>query len=246
MPVTMHKPQSGRPSPDYERVTSKARINWLLNQLLAKRSLLTIDIEDAVEQFTSAILKVDEHNSRVILDGLMPDSGNQLLAKKSEFRVSGSIDGVKIRFQATLNELQQHNGTVSVAAHIPKLIHYRQRRDSHRIQSPMHFTLNAMMLMENNSVQEGILRDLSHGGAQVLLQPGSSETPKSTLLECSIQLPTDETLYCSAMVCYSISSGNNSGVRTGLRFLGLTPYQQRAIERSTAFLEQQLAKKLAR
>ena len=246
MPATVHKPQSGSPSSEYERVTGNARILWLLNQLLTKRSLLTINLEGEAEQFTSAILEVDERGNQVILDGLMPDSGNQLLAKESEFRVSGSIDGIRIKFQATLSELQQHNGTVSVAAHIPKLINYRQRRDSHRIQSPMHYTLKVMLAIGNNRVEEGILRDLSHGGAQVLLQPGTTDIPKSTLLECSIQLPTDETLYCSAMVCYAFSPGNNSSARTGLRFLELTPYQQRAIERSTAFLEQQLAKKLAK
>ena len=246
MSALQHKSESGGYPSEYERVTGNARVIWILNQLLLKRALLTINIDGEPEQFTSAILEVDERNNLVILDGLMPCSGNELFAHNREIQVSGFIDGIKVKFRATFTELRQHNGMASIAAHIPGLVNYRQRRNSHRIQSPMHFTFRVTLVFEDDHAEEGMLRDLSHGGVQVLLQTGASVISKSTLLECAIQLPTDETLYCTAIVCYSGVSGNSSGVRTGLRFLGLTPYQQRAIERSTAFLEQQLAKKLAK
>lgn len=246
MPAPLHKPESDSYLAGYEQVTGTARVTWFLNQLLTSRALLTINFDGEQEQFTSAILEVDIRNNLVILDGLMPDSGNRLFASNQVFQVSGWIDGKKVKSAFTCMEVQEQNGNTCIAAHIPKLIYYRQRRDSHRIQSPMHFTFRVMLDFEDNHTEEGLLRDLSHGGAQVLLHTSSDVIANSTLLECAIQLPKDETLYCTAIVCYSDTSGSNNGVRAGLRFLGITPHQQRTIERSTAFLEQQLARKLAK
>lgn len=244
-PAPEHRNAINRDSDEIERITSSKRIAWILQQLVKKRELLTITLDGETEQFTSAIVDVDTGNNALMLDELMPRRGNELLIGKRSFRATGRIDGIMVDFDTSVEEVGSQDGLVCITAGFPDLLYYLQRRDYHRVRLPLSYSVRVTLYSTGDHGEEGQLRDISLGGAQIILPPESAITP-GTMYECAFELPTGDSIYCSADVCYTGEFGRLNEVRTGIRFQKLTPFQKRIIERSVVSIEQELRKKLAR
>jgi c-di-GMP-binding flagellar brake protein YcgR len=232
-------------SPDIERITECGRIIWILTQLMEKRELLTISIEGSQEKFSSAIIEVDVKAGQAHLDELMPRLGNKLMVDKCRFQVSGRLDGINVDFNMSLVDTGRHDGLVDYVVSIPKAVNYWQRRDSHRVRLPMNPSFRVTLVSRDNVVAEGSLRDISHGGAQVLLKSGTTVTSGKMLYECAVELPTGPEIYCTVDVRYSTPCGKHNDIRAGIRFLDLTPYQQRIIAQCVASVELEYIRKRA-
>jgi len=217
----------------------------MLTQLMEKRVLLTIAFEDSQEKFTSTIVKVDTKAGRAHLDELMPRMGNKLMVRKCSFQVSGRLDGINVDFNMTHADTGMQDGLINIAACLPKAVNYQQRRDTHRVRLPMIPDFRVTLVSKDNVIAEGLLRDISHGGAQVVLNSGSKVTPISMLYECAVELPTGAIIYCAVDVRYFMPFGKHNDIRAGIRFLDLTPYQQRVIDQCVASVELEYIRKRA-
>jgi c-di-GMP-binding flagellar brake protein YcgR len=244
IPATEVRSARNHNSSDIERITSTTRIAWILDHLKKKRELLTISIDDVAEPFTSAIVDVDAENGTLVLDELIPRTGNELIIARRRFRITARLDGIKVDFDTTLAEVGEQDGLICFTADLPGLLYYQQRRDFHRVRLPLSYPFRVTLASKDNHVEEGLLRDISFGGAQVILPPESSITARTGTYDCAIELPTGESVYCSVEIRYASVFGRRNEVRTGIRFLDLTPVQKRIIERSVASIEQELLKKL--
>ena len=217
----------------------------MLTRLMEKRDLLTISIEGSQEKFTSTIIEVDVKAGQVHLDELMPRLGNKLMVDKCRFQVSGRLDGINIDFNMSLVDTLRHGGIVDYVVSIPKAVNYWQRRDSHRVRLPMTPSFRATLVSRDNVVAEGLLRDISHGGAQLILKSGTTVTSGKMLYECAVELPEGPEIYCTIDVRYALPYGKHNDIRAGIRFLDLTPYQQRIIAQCITSVELEFIRKHA-
>ncbi|MGB5605758.1 MAG: flagellar regulator YcgR PilZN domain-containing protein [Gammaproteobacteria bacterium] len=228
-----------------ERITDTGRITWLLTQLMEKRELLTLCIGGSQDKFTSAIINVDAGKGLARLDELMPRMGNKLMVKKCGIQASARLDGINMDFNMSLVDTGKQDGLIYFAVHMPKAVNYQQRRDTHRVRLPLLPDFQVILVSNDQVTEEGVLRDISHGGAQIILKSGSRVTPVKMLYECAVELPSGEQIYCSADVRYAMSFGNRNDMRVGIRFLDLTPLQQRIIDRCVASVELEFIRKRA-
>ena len=234
-----------RDAEDIERVTSNKRIDWILKQLMKKRELLTITLAGDTEEYTSAIVDVCSGDNTLLLDELVPHGGNRLIASKRCFRTTCRLDGITVDFDTSLVKADKQDGMICYTANFPDLIYYQQRRDFHRVRLPLSNPPRVTLLATGDHSEEGQLRDISLGGAQIILPPGAS-LAQGAMYECAFALPTGDTIYSCVEVCYASVFGSRDEVRAGIRFLDLTTVQKRISERSVITIEQELRKRLAR
>jgi c-di-GMP-binding flagellar brake protein YcgR len=94
-------------------------------------------------------------------------------------------------------------------------------------------------------VTEGLLQDLSHGGAGILLPEGTRSVVPGVCCECAIELTDAVWLYCSVELCHMSSCRYPDRQLVGARFGALSPAQARLIGQCISALERELIRKRA-
>ena len=149
--------------PDSERITDPVRVARLLEQLAKRHELLTAEIPGHPERYTTSIVNVG--SPYVLLDELMPTTGHPLLLAERTLQVTGKLDGIDIRFITTLEHVDKQDDMVTYHMNLPGQLEYRQRRMDYRAHIPMAQLLRVIIDSGDGTVVEGVLHDLSHGGA---------------------------------------------------------------------------------
>jgi c-di-GMP-binding flagellar brake protein YcgR len=215
----------------------------LLERLAKQHALLTVDIPGHREHYTSSIVTVDR--PYVLLDELLPSTGHQLLLAERTLQVTGKLDGIDIRFITTLERVDSTNDMVTYHLNLPGQIDYRQRRLAYRAHIPMVKLLRVIIDSSDGTVVEGVLHDLSHGGAGMIFPDGPPAVVPGLLHECAIELPDDAWLYCEVELRYSKSIRSRNRQLIGARFSELSPAQARLVGQCVLELERELVRKRA-
>lgn len=235
---------SYRSLPDSERITNPTRVARLLDQLARRHALLTVEIPGHADRFTSCIVSVDE--PFVLLDELLPADGQRLLLAERRLRVTGKLDGIDVRFQAQLARVDEQDGVITSYLDLPGTLEYRQRRMDFRAHIPLSQSLRVFVDDGEGTVIQGLLHDLSHGGAGILLPEEEAPRAGGRMYECAIELPGADWLYCSAELCYSRQSRFRGRLLVGTRFHNQTPFQARLVGQCIIRLErEQIRKRVA-
>ena len=229
--------------PDSEQLTDPARLVPLLDQLAKRHVALTVQVPGQDELFTSYIVDVDRKH--VLLDELLPVSGHQLLLRERSLEVAGKLDGIEIRFITTLERVDEQGKVVTYYMNLPKQLEYRQRRLAYRVHIPMAMTLRVIIDHRDGTVHEGVLHDLSHGGAGMIFPADNITVEHGPLQECAIEFPDEEWLYCAVELRYSKNIPSRNRQLIGAQFAGLLPVQERLVGRCINELERELIKKRA-
>ena len=241
--ITKARTSSYQSLPDSEQITDPARVSRLLERLAKRNALLTVEIPGHQEHYTSSIVSVD--TPYVLLDELLPPSGQQLLLKERTLQVTGKLDGIDIRFITTLERVDNRNNMVTCHMNLPGQIEYRQRRLAYRAHIPMAQTLRVIIDSKDGTAIEGVLHDLSYGGAGMIF-PGDPPVAEPGLLyECAIELPDDVWLYCAIELRYSKSIRSRDRQLIGARFNELSPAQARLVGHCVSKLERDFVRKRA-
>ena len=230
-----------KPLPDSEQITDPARVAHLLERLAQQHTLLTVEIPGNRDHYTSSIVGVDR--SYVLLDELLPSTGQALLLAERTLQVAGKLDGIDIRFITTLERVDDQDNVITYHAKLPRLLEYRQRRMNYRAHIPMAQTLRVIIENSDSTLIEGVLRDLSHGGAGVIFPDGKPAVEPGLLLECAIELHGDVWLYCTVELCHSKPVHAPEQQLVGARFTGLSQAQARLVGQCIAELERELIRK---
>lgn len=234
---------SYKPLPDCERITDPVRVAWLLEQLAKRHALLTAEIPGHPERYTTSIEGVD--SLYVLLDELLPTTGHPLLLAERTLQVTGKLDGVDIRFITTLDHVDTRDNMVTYHVNLPGRLEYRQRRQDYRAHIPMAQPRRVVIDSRDGLVVEGVLHDLSHGGAGIIFSAGPPGVEPGLLHECAIELPNDVWLYCTAELRYSKTIGLHDRQLIGARFADLSPAQTRLVGRCIVELERESIRKRA-
>lgn len=230
-----------QPLPDSEEITDTVRIERLLERWAKQRTLLTVDIPGHQEHYTSGIVSVDRPH--ILLDEILPASGHQQLLAERTLQVSGKMDGIDVRFITTLDHVDNRDNMVTYHMNLPEQIEYRQRRLAYRAHVPMAQTLRVLIDSKDGTMAEGVLHDLSHGGAGMIFSDGQPAMIPGQLYECAIELPDDVWLYCAVELRYSKNIRTRDRQLIGTRFDGLSPVQARLVGQCVSKLERESVRK---
>jgi c-di-GMP-binding flagellar brake protein YcgR len=242
--ITKARTSSDQSLADSEQITDTGRMVLLLERLAKQHSLLTVDIPGHQEHYTSSIVSVDR--PYVLLDELLPATGHQLLCAERTLQISGKLDGIDIRFITSLERVENRDNMVTYHMNLPGQIEYRQRRLAYRAHIPIAQTLRVIIDSREGIVAEGVLHDLSHGGAGMIFAGGRPPAAVPGLLyECAIELPDDVWLHCTVELCYSKSIRSRDGQLIGARFNELSPAQARLVGHCVSKLEREFVRKRA-
>ncbi len=213
----------------------------LLERMARQHVLLTVEIPGQPERYTSSIVNVDGPN--VLLDELLPTSGHQLLLAKRTLQVMGKLDGIDIRFIATLERVDDRDNMITYYMNLPKQLEYRQRRLDFRAHIPMAQTLRVIIDSNDGAVIEGVLHDLSHGGAGMVFTEAMPVVEPGLLHECAIELPDATWLYCAVELRHSKNIPLRDQQLVGARFADLSTAQSRLVGQCINALQREYLRK---
>ena len=151
---------------DSEQITDPAKILRLLKRFTKRYTPLTVQIPNHKEHYTSCILNID--GKYILLDELLPSTGNELLVTERALLVTGKIDGIVIQLFTTLKHVDDKDKMLTYYMKLPDLLEYQQRRQTYRASIPISRELPVIIENNNGILLKGELRNLSHGGAGMI------------------------------------------------------------------------------
>jgi c-di-GMP-binding flagellar brake protein YcgR len=226
-----------------EEITDPARVVPLLERLAKRRTPLAVKVNGHAEQFSSCIVNVDQKH--VLLDELLPSSGHALLLSKRKLQVIAKLDGIDICFDTTLERVDTEDRVVTYYAQLPGQIAYGQRRLDFRVHIPMATKLRVIIDSSDGSVFEGVLHDLSHGGAGMVFPGGKPNVTAGVLHDCAIELSDHDWLFTTVELRYSKRITFRDRQLIGARFADISPAQAQLIRQHICDLQRELLRKRA-
>lgn len=240
--ASKEKSSTYKPLTDSEVISNPAKISRLLERFTKGYNPLAVQIKGHKELYTSSIISVDE--KQILLDELLPSTGNQLLMAEHALQATGKLDGVDVRFTTSLKHTDDEN-TLTFYMNLPERIEYRQRRLSYRARIPMSMQLTVVIENKNSPKTKGTLRDLSYGGAGIIFLADDSHIKTGIQYDCIIKLPDGEDINCTIRLRYSKNIPSQKTQLIGVQFTGLLPEQSRHIGRCINELEREFIEKRA-
>ncbi|MDX2485938.1 MAG: flagellar brake protein [Gammaproteobacteria bacterium] len=237
----MHRTNPYKSLADSEQITDPAKILRLLKRFTKRYTPLTVQIPNPKEHYTSCIVGID--GKYILLDELLPSPGNELLVTERALLVTGKIDGIVIQLFTTLKRVDDKDKILTYYMKLPSLLEYQQRRQTYRASIPI--TRELPVIIENNHgiLLKGELRNLSHGGAGMILLADKTIMENGRLYECTIELPDGMQIYCTAELCFTKNIASRNKQYIGVQFVELLPMQSRLIGRCISELERELIRK---
>lgn len=226
-------------------ITHPARIVNLLQQVMEAPPLCSVSVIGANEIFSTSILDVQPEKDLIILDRLVPASGNSLLISHRTLKLSAYLNGIPLTFNLTGIAAGGSQTSVFYNARLPEKIYYPQRRSAPRIainSTPIGFRGTSS---ETRMTISGTVFDFSRGGIGVnfsndrgLIQRGD------TLTDCLIMLPDSYSLSFDLSVRFVKKASLSSRQKQiGGNFTALLPQDRKRLERYISTLEREQIRK---
>ena len=229
--------------PDSEQIIDPGRVTRLLERLARRYTPLSVKVSGHEELYTSCIVGVD--GSYVLMDELLPTGGHQLLLAERRLEVEGKLDGIDIQFTTTLKRVDDQDNVLTYCMNLPARLEYRQRRQAYRVHIPMTRKLSVIIENPDDTAVEGLLYDLSHGGAGIIFPAGKIIVEPGQLRECAIELPDDAWLYCAVELRYAKETSSRDRQHIGARFSQISPAQAQLVGTCINELEREFIRKRA-
>jgi len=150
-------------------------IYLLLRRVFSEHTLLTIRVGDHPEPYTSAILELVPGQHYLVLDELTPISGHALASNGAMFQVRAAVDGIELRFTATVLQMGEQNALPYYKVSFPTVIDYAQRRRQYRVTVPSNRGFEVEFRMSDGRQLAGELGDMSVGGFCARIRTGVLE-----------------------------------------------------------------------
>ncbi|MGZ8903961.1 MAG: flagellar brake protein [Methylobacter sp.] len=236
----------GRPHDDNPNfITNPETVIKLLRQIMAAPPLCSVTLNNSSKTFFTSILDIQEENSLIILDKLSPNSGNKVLLKNKELKLSNCINGVQLSFKLKEVSIENSQEAVLYKAHFPEKIYYPQRRSSPRITTDstlIHFQGTSR---DAKTIIGGYVFDFSRNGVRVNIYSDRINIERGDkLTNCLVNLPNNHTLSFDLTVCFSKKL--NPAIRQkqlGGYFDNLSPQNQKKLDHYISALEREQIRK---
>ncbi len=217
---------------------SIAQICQVLRRLQEQRALLTVQIGTAAAFYTSAILEVVREEKYLVLDELIPREGHLQLQHTKQLQIRGILDGIEVRFVSHVTQISTQNGLPFYKVPFPSHLDYPQRRQVHRVPIPLNTGLPITLLMPDERMVSGELRDLSPEGLGIRVRTGAIDIQRDrgTVVICHLAFKGEPEFVADIRLCHIDPPVRGRVPRVGARFAGLQPSQTRRIEQFCAEL----------
>ena len=224
-----------------EKISDPARVIPLLERLAKRRTPISVSINGHRELFSSCV--VDVNRRHVLLDELLPTSGHRLMLPKRALQVIAKLDGIDICFDTTLDRVDSNDKVVTYHTTLPVQLEYGQRRLDFRVHIPMSKQLRVIIDNRDGAEFEGVLHDLSHGGAGMIFPEGKPEVRPGLTHACAIELAENDWLYTTVELRYSKSVSFRNKQMIGARFTDLSYQQVHIIRQYLSELQRELLRR---
>lgn len=235
------------PQPPRE-ITASVEIHSLLKSLHQTRSPLSITFKGRSQIFQSYIVELDTQNGTLLIDEMIPHSGDKWLEQGEVFRVDAWLEGVHMRWQEAKASKIILEDTPAFSMPLPIQMVYHQRRGAYR--APVQRSIDTQLELihaEHKRQFTGELLDMSATGCKVYLsgdqtkalQPGEHYALSRLLLPDTARFDiTLEIRHCEYLEGKDVT-------HVGVRFHQPGAQAQRHIDRFVHYLQRE-ARRLAR
>jgi c-di-GMP-binding flagellar brake protein YcgR len=216
------------------------QIALCLRSLLARGDFLTVEFDGT--QFVTQLLDVDSKRTRFLFDYGSTQRDNAALADAGELTFRSQPSGVRTHFVTGGAVTTTFEGRPAFEAPFPTLLHYVQRRDCYRVDTPM-----SDPFVVSGRDAEGVefrleLQDLSLGGVALRTR----DTRFESLAQGTVW--TDVTLRAGALGAVpvdleivaprqSVTPTGEQRIVLGCRFIDLKGSAERVLQRAITLLE---------
>ena len=214
------------------------QICQVLRRLQEQRALLTVHIGTVPTSYTSAILEVVREEKYLVLDELIPREGHLQLQHTKQLQIRGILDGIEVRFASNVTQISTQNGLPFYKVPFPSQLDYPQRRQVHRVPIPLHTGLPITLLMPDERMVSGELRDISPEGLGIRVRTGAIDIQRDhdTVVICQLAFGGESEFVADIQLCHIDPPVRGRVPRVGARFVDLPPSQARRVAQFCAEL----------
>jgi len=228
-------------------VTDPMKIIQLLRSIEAETAFCTIELKNSNETYTSHVIEVQTDKKLVLLDELVPESGNQLLKQAKELKLTTFLNNIHLSIVIGNIAHKESAGQQYFQAPLPTRIYYPQRRNSPRIPITSYSLSFQGISNRTNFTVGGIISDISRNGLGLIItSSGNSRLIRGDSLEhCTLTLPNKSIIHFDLLI-RSVKPYSNSRTKLliGGHFAQLkTTKEQNQLEQFFALAERSQIRK---
>ena len=210
-----------------------AEIARVLGMLAGRAQSILCDLASGELIFVSQLRHIDPQQRFIVLDPDPNVAATAALLSRPRASFHAEPPGWHLEFAASHPTEIRWEGRPAIRLEFPDVFSTKQRRMHERValpEVPLHFVADAAGVISF----EGAMVDVSAGGVGLLqYAPSITLEPGTILKGCHLELPGQAPVAVDLEVRYSfltpLPDGRNV-VRSGCRFVELTPVLRRALE----------------
>ena len=235
------------PQPPRE-VTTAVEIQALLKSLQLARTPLTISFDGRSQQCQSYIVDLDNPNSRLLIDEMIPQIGDKWLTQGDSFHIDAWLDGVHMRWQGNAAQKLLLEDAPAFSMQLPSRLTYHQRRGAYRATIQRSIDTHLELIHARHERRfAGELLDISATGCKLRLTRNQWQAlqPGECYEHSRMLLPEDIRFDINVEIRHREYHEASDETHVGLRFVHPAPQAQRHIDRFVQYLQRE-ARRLAR
>lgn len=226
---------------------SKRQVAQLLQDLIDHRCLISAHTGGGYS-FMTAVLRIDEHRERVVLDASPDDEANRRALAAERVQCVTHLDHIRIQFSLAGLVSAQEQSHPALTAPIPKEILRLQRREFFRLKVPLAHEVSCVLQAEDLARKpvQVVARvvDIGGGGIAITIAPNAAELViGGELPGCRLNLPDGDPIELTLDVRNITRQTQRNGVETlrvGMRFAELPRPAEARIQRYIFNTEREL------
>lgn len=229
-------------------VQGPRQVRRLLQALIGQRSAITAHVAGREATFLTAVLQADEDQDWILLDGSRNEASNRAAERASHLLCLAQLNRVGLRFRIEGIQRLDRDGQALYRAGLPTHLYYLQRRQCHRLETPITRSPTCRLRLAHDPGAQGDARDLRvmdiGAGGIALALPLDMPPPvlRQTCPDCLLTLPGQPPIGLPLTVCSLLPQAMPGGVghlRVGMQFGALPRGAEALIQRYIFQLDRQ-------
>jgi c-di-GMP-binding flagellar brake protein YcgR len=229
------------------RIRSRQEIITVLRSLMVRQQLLHMNFAGSEENLVTAILKVSEPDSSLIISSSSASFGNQEFAESGELTFETVLDRVRIVFSVNRAEICEYQNRPALRMPFPASLIRLQRPESFRVPIPAGASVRCTIPLSQGGEHAGsvnlALHNVSGGGIAIIDEAMAlDDTIGHIVKDCQIDLPGVSRIVTDLQIrnVQMIRQANGKTVRRlGCLFLDLPRPMLAAVQRYIVELERE-------
>ncbi|XOV88270.1 MAG: flagellar brake protein [Pseudomonadota bacterium] len=209
-----------------EIVVEETRINQIIRGLASSRTALTLALNDSDQWLNSIVLDVTA--DRMILDDVVHRGTDAEVQAGSVFSARSRVKGIPVSFSSRVMRIGANRAGKFLECSLPEYLRYAQKRTSYRLSLPSSLRPQLFFRVGEEEL-EATVRDISEGGAKVLLKGEHPLALGEETSECELLLDESSVLTTNARICHLRTDARRQISEIGLQFMTLQPQERRLL-----------------